>query len=162
MGLGAIVTTEAPAPVIIYRKLKANETIAPGDPVSFDASGDIQKALDTHDGPIMYALAGKDASTAMFNDFGGTKYYAVLKKGRVVSKAGGVIKPNKRCFINNASKVIQKTKQTIGSAYSQAEVQAVQNEYWRDAGFYVKKESDDDYAASDAAADDLIVVEVDA
>jgi len=152
MGLGDIVRTAQPTPVVVWRKKKAGETIVAGNPASFDASGDCQTALDTHDGPL-------GMFTTLSETIGATTYYQILIFGVGIMKAGGAIKPNKFVSVSSASKIVA-TNTTVSGTYNQSEIQAL----WRVLGYYLGLESDfantttGDKAMSDAADTNNIAV----
>lgn len=159
MAVGDIVTTEAPRPIIEYAPLKSGETPTDGQPVALDSNGELVKAVDTIDGPIYYL-------THLRKTIGSTTYYGYLKKGRIVSTAGGALKKGMRLKVTSASKLVQQTKGSISATPTQAEIQAVQNEFWRFAGIYICKEADvsktdgTGIMVSTAADTNPIVVEV--
>jgi len=147
MALGDIVRTMQPTPVVVWRKGSA--TPVAGDPVGFDASGDIIIAVDTTDGPLgMRTTASKTISAVI--------YYEILIVGIGVMKAGAAIVPNKFVAVLANSKITQATT-TVNAAYTQAEIQR----FWRVLGLYLGLESDfatNDYALSNAADTNLILV----
>lgn len=159
MAVGDIVLTSASQLIVEYAPLKSGETPTDGQPVALDSNGELVKAVDTIDGPIYYL-------THLRKTIGSTTYYGFLKRGRIVSTAGGALKKGMRLKVTSASKLVQQTKGSVSATPTQAEIQAIQNEFWRFAGIYVCKESDVTSAAgtgimaSTAADTNPIVVEV--
>lgn len=153
MAKGDIKTTEFSKPIIIYAKLKAAETPVAGDPVVLDLNGEIVKATAANartDGPVMYLTAYKHPAD--------TLYLGVLKKGRITTTAGAAIKPRQYVSVDASSKIIALVK-TVTTTYVEAEMEIL---HLARAGFYISHENENDLSVTDAALNDLIVVEVDA
>ena len=149
MGLGDIVRTTQPVPVIVWRKEAAAQTIVAGDAVGFDAAGDIISGVIATEGPIVMR-------TTLTKTVSSVAYFAILIFGCGVMKAGAAIQPNKYVKTDANSDVIEAV-QTISAIYVQAEIQ----EFWRILGLYLGLEADfatNDFALSDAANTNLIVV----
>lgn len=151
MGLGDIVRTAQPTPVVVWRKKAAAYTTpAAGDPTAFDSSGDMIIAVDTTDGPLcMLTTLNKTVSSVV--------YYQILIFGIGILKCGAsAIKPNLFVGVNSSSLVAPVTT-TVSAGFTQAEIQRL----WRVLGMYLGLEADvatNDYAVSDAASTNLIMV----
>lgn len=149
MALGDIVKTTQPVPITVWRKLKSADTSVAGSPVAFDTSGDIFIAIDTSDGP----LGMRTTSTVTH---GAVIYYQVLIFGIGIMKAGGTVVINKFVSVNSSSKLVESTT-AVATAFVQADIQRL----WRVMGMYLGLEADpatNDYAMSNAATDELIMV----
>jgi len=134
---------------IVYRA-KGTGTLTAGIAVAFDASGNVIPATATTE-------KKHGALTALTHIVGATTYYGVLMKGRIVMKSAGAIKPNFYVESDSVGDVITISTATIATAFVQAEIQDLNG---RQIGRYVRKESDNQYAASDAADNDSIIIEV--
>lgn len=127
---------------------KGAGTIAAGDIVSYDASGLIIPATAT-------TLGKTGILSALTHVVGATTYYGVVTEGLVVCKAGGTIKPNDFVVSDaNADAV------AFDDTYSATVVKAEADNTLRRTGKYIRLESDNQYAASDAANTNLIIVSV--
>lgn len=143
----AVGDIKGPVYDIAYRK-KGTGTIAAGDIVAYDSSGDVIPATAS-------TLGKHGILSALTQVVGATTYYGVITKGLAVCTAGGAIKPNK--FVEadaNADAVEAIT--TISATYTQAQIQRIE----RILGKYLRLESDNQYAASDAANTNAIIVNV--
>ena len=147
MGVGSIKHTASPAIEIIYIA-KGTGTIAAGDVIAFDANGLCIPATAT-------TLAPHGVLTDLIHEVGGTTYYGVLMRGYIVVTAGGAIKPNK-LVVSDASQDVVAADLTIGATYDQAEVLVL----WYIVGRYVRLESDNTYAPSDAADTNAVIISV--
>ena len=144
MGLGDIKS----APFRVEYRAKGTGTIAAGDIVAYDTDGDVIPATAS-------TLGKHGILTALTHVVSGTTYFGVLVSGLGVCLAGGAIKPND--FVESAADqdaVVAST--TISTTVLQAEVQR----RLRILGKYIRLESDNQYAASDAADTNLIIVNV--
>lgn len=127
---------------------KGTGTITPGDIVAYDANGLVI--------PSTASTLGKHGIlTNLTHVVGATTYYGVLTLGWGVCKAGGAIKPNAMVEAD-ANQDAVSASTTITSGPTQAEVQRI----IRKLGRYLRLESDNQYAASDAANTNLIIVSV--
>jgi len=147
MGVGSIKHTGSPVPEIIYIG-KGSGTIAAGDVVAFDSSGLVIPATAS-------TLAPHGVLTDLLHVVGSTTYYGVLMGGYIVCKAGAAIKPNK-LVMSDANQDVIASVQTVSSTYVQAESLA----FWYVMGRYVRLESDNTYAPSDAANTNAVIVSV--
>lgn len=147
MGVGSIKHTAAPTPEIIYIG-KGTGTIAAGDVVAFDSNGLVIPATAT-------TLAPHGILTDLTHVIGATTYYGVLMRGYITATAGGAIKPNK-LVVSDASQDVVNADTTISATPLQAEIQVI----WRVVGRYVRLESDNQYAPSDAASTNAVIVSV--
>ena len=148
MGLGDIKHTAAPLPEIIYRA-KGTGTLAAGNAVAFDSSGNVIPATTS-------TLAPHGILTALTHVVGATTYYGVAMRGYVVGKAAGAIKPNK-LVLSDAVGDLTEVSTTVSATPTQAEIQTI----WKPVGRYVRVDAvDNQYAASDAADDDSIIISV--
>lgn len=146
MTVGDIVRTMQPTPVVIWRKGSATPTN--GQPVGFDASGDIIIAINTTDGPLAM-------KTTLNKTVSGVIYYCILIFGVGVMVGGAAIVPNKFVSVNASSKIIASV--TTVTTPTAGEVSAL----WRNIGFYIGLESDfatNDFTLSNAADTNLILV----
>jgi len=149
MALGDIVRTMQPTPVVIYRKLKSGETPVAGDPVGFDSSGDILKAVNTTDGPLGMLSTHSETHSSV-------AYKQVLIWGVGIMKAGGTVVINKFVVVDSASKFAEATT-AISTAFVQSEIQ----QFYRILGMYLGKEADPEtngYAWNNAAVNNLGMV----
>jgi len=132
---------------LIYRA-KGAGTITAGIIIAFDANGLAIPATAT-----TYGRHG--ILTAMTHVVGATTYYGILMRGKVIAEAGAAIKPNAPVESDANGDVIT-APTTISAGYTQAEIQVL----WRVFGRYIRKDGDNQYAPSDAAATDAIVIDV--
>lgn len=149
MAVGDVKFTKQVVPVYVWRKAASGYTPTKGDPVSFDSSGDVQKATDSHDGPYgVYTGVSNTFNTA-------TTYYQILVWGIAVLTMGGAVKPNKYVTVNSSSKLIEWVA-TQSPTYAQGEQQLSIRVF----GLYMFLESDRDsvYAGSGAADTNLGVI----
>lgn len=133
---------------IIYRKAASGYTPAAGDIVAFDSAGDCQAATAS-------TLGKHGVMTALTHVVSSVTYYGICMRGRIVCKAGGTIQPNLP-VVSDANADAIEASTTVTATVAQSEVQMI----WRVFGVYVRKDGDDQYAASDAAATDSIIVDV--
>lgn len=136
------------APFRIEYRGKGAGTIAAGDIVAYDSNGLVI--------PATAATLGKHGIlTALTHVVGATTYYGVLVSGLGVCTAGGAIKPNS--FVeSDANQDAVAASTTISATPTQAEIQR----RLRILGKYIRLESDNQYAATDAAATNAIIVNV--
>ena len=144
MGLGDV---KGPNFTIEYRS-KGTGTIAAGDIVSYDASGNVVPATAA-------TMAKHGILSALTHVVGATTYYGVVTAGLAVCAAGGTIKPN-QFVVSDANADAVATAVTISGTYTQAEIQALT----RIVGKYIRLDGDNMYAATDAAATNSIIVNV--
>lgn len=136
---------------IVYRKKSSGYTVNVGGVVAFDSSGDIQAASTT-------TLGKHGVLTALTHAVSGTTYYGVLMRGKVVVTAGGAIKPNAFVVSDASAQVVTVSQSApVSTAFVQSEIQAL---YGRIFARYLRLASDNQYAATDAASTDLVIVEV--
>jgi hypothetical protein len=132
---------------LVYRA-KGTGTLVNGNIVAFDSSGNVI--------PATASTYGKHGVlTALTHSVSGTTYYGICMRGRIVCEAGGTIKPNKLVVSDSAGLAIEATT-TVTATVAQSEVQML----WRIVGRYIRKDGDNEYAASDAATNDAIIIEV--
>lgn len=148
MAMGDIVHTAAPTPEIIYIA-KGTGTIAAGNVVAFDSNGLVIPATAS-------TLAPHGILTSLIHVVGATTYYGVCMRGYVVANAGAAIKPNKLVKAEATTLDVVAVDTTVSATILQAEVQ----EIWKVVGRYVRKEGDNQYAPSDAADGDNVIVSV--
>ena len=146
MGVGDIKA----GPFEIVYIAKGTGTLVAGNIVAFDSNGLVIPATATTEGK-------HGVLTALTHIVGATTYYGVMMKGRIVCKAAGAIKPNKRVESDANGETITISTAAVATGYVQSEIQDLNG---RMVGRYVRKESDNQYAPSDAASTDAIVVEV--
>ena len=145
MAVGDIKNTEGFE--IIYRA-KGAGTIAAGDAVALDANGLVIPATAT-------TMGKHGILTGMTHVVGATTYYGVLYRGRIVATAGGALKPGDY-VVSDANADVVAMSETLSATYVQAEAQTHQ----RVIGRYVRLESDNQYAPSDAAATNAAIIQV--
>lgn len=144
MGLGDI---KSPDFKIDYRA-KGTGTITPGDAVSYDANGLVIPATAT--------TLGKAAIlTNLTHVVGATTYYGVCVYGDIVAKAGGAIKPND-FVVSDANQDVVAFSDVYSTMVSKTEA----DDTLRRIGKYIRLESDNQFAASDAANTDLVIIRV--
>jgi len=148
MGLGDIVKTQTPVPIVVWRKAGASVP-AIGLGAAFDTNGDVIQGINTTDGPL--AVRSTESKTVS-----AVVYYQILIWGMIVCRAGGAISPNK--FVSlAASQEIIATVTTASATYMQGEIQAL----WRVLGMLMGTEASyetNDFAVAAAANQSLIVV----
>ena len=144
MGLGDIKSPEYKLVFIA----KGAGTLAAGDVVSFDSNGLVIPATAT-------TFGKSGVLTALTHVVGTTTYYGVLVMGMIVCKAGGAIKPNKSVVADANADVI-----AFADVYTATYVQGEHDNTLRRLGRYVRLESDNQYAASDAANTNLVIISV--
>lgn len=134
---------------LVYRK-KASAYTSPaaGDVVAFDSSGDMIAATST-----TYGKHG--VLTALTHEVSGTTYYGICMRGKIVCKAGGTIQPNLPVVPDDNADAIEATT-TVSGTFDNSQVQML----WRVFGVYLRKDGDNQYAASDAASTNEIIVDV--
>jgi hypothetical protein len=147
MAAGNIKHTNSPIAEIIYID-KGTGTIAAGDVVAFDSSGNVIPATTS-------TLAPHGILTDLTHVVGATTYYGVCMRGYIVAVCGAAISPNKLVKTDSGLDVIAVT-QTISSTYVQAEMQ----EFYKVVGRYVRLETDNQYNPSDGSATLLGIVSV--
>jgi len=147
MAVGSIKHTAAPTPEIIYM-VKGTGTTIPGDVVAFDSSGDIIPVTTS-------TLAPHGVLTDLEIDVSGTAYFGVMMRGYITVVAGGAIKPNKLVKGDGDLDVVA-ISTTVSTTVLQAEVQ----EIWKVVGRYVRLESDNQYAPTDAADTNIVIISV--
>ena len=149
MALGDLVHTQQSVPDFLYRKATGGYTPAGGDPVYFvKTTGDIQLATaSTDDGPV-YIVSN------LTHDVDGVIYYGVCINGYIVSTAGGVIHPGKKTAVNATSKWIEVVEAGTATAANNADL------LWKGGHLYTGLESDNQYAQSNSADTNLIVLKV--
>lgn len=135
---------------IIYRKKASGYTVDVGGIVAFDSSGDITAGTAS-------TLGKHGVLTALTHAVSGTTYYGVLVRGKIVITAGGAIKPGAFVVSDGSADAVTVSTTPVSTGFVQAEIQAL---YGRIFARYIRLESDNQYAASDAASTNLIVVEV--
>ena len=149
MGLGDLVHTKQLVPDFLYRKATGGYTPVGGDPVYFvKTTGDIQKATSaTDDGPVFIV-------SNLVHEVDGVKYYGVCITGYIVTTAGGIIHPGKRTAVNATSKFVEVVEAATATAANNADI------IWKGGFLYVGLESDNQYAQSNSADTNLIVVRI--
>lgn len=147
MAVGDLKHTNSPVPEIIYID-KGTGTIAAGDIVAFDSSGNVIPATTS-------TLAPHGVLTALTHVIGGVTYYGVCMRGYITVTCGGDIKPNK-LVKSDASLDAIEISTTVSATPTQAEVQ----EIWKVVGRYVRLESDNQYDPTDGSATKLGIISV--
>ena len=127
---------------------KGTGTLTAGIICAFDSSGNVIPATAS-------TLGKHGVYTGITHVVGATTYYGILVKGKIVVKAAGAIKPNQLFESDSAGDAVVSST-TVSTTVTQAQVQ----ELWHIVGRYVRKESDNQYNASDSADDDTIIVDV--
>lgn len=145
MGLGDI---KSPQGFIIVYRAKGTGTITAGLIVAFDASGNVIPATAS-------TLGKHGVLTNLTHVVGATTYYGVLMEGRIVVTAGGAIKSNQYVQSDASGNAVVATP-APATAYLQSDINLV----WRIVGRYLRLESDNQYAATDAANTNLIIIDV--
>lgn len=146
--MGDIVHTAAPTPEIIY-VAKGTGTIAAGNAVAFDSNGLVIPATGTTTAP-------HGILTSLTHVVGATTYYGVCMRGYCVANAGAAIKPNKLVKAEATTLDVVQVDTTVSATILQAEVL----ELWYVLGRYVRLEGDNQYAPSDAADGDNVIISV--
>ncbi len=136
MAKGDIVNTQVPAPEIRYGQLAAgNDQPEPGDPITFDATGKIIKAVDTSTGTVKVLTHLKSTEGAV----------GFMYSGAIESVSGAAIQPFAKLVVNADTEFTNFTPGT-----NEGYVAAV----------YLKKPSDPEGNPSAAADGDAINVRV--
>lgn len=147
MAVGNIKHTNAPITEIIYIA-KGTGTIAAGDIVAFDSNGLVIPATTS-------TLAPHGILSDLIQVVGATTYFGVCMRGYIVAVCGVATKPNK-LVKTDANLDFQPVAQTISATPLQAEIQ----EIYKVVGRYVRLESDNQYAPTDASASQLGIISV--
>lgn len=132
---------------IVYRA-KGSGTLTAGFAVAFDSSGD---AI-----PATASTVGKHGIyTGITHVVGATTYYGVCLRGRIVASAGGAIKPNKLVVSDGSAELVE-ADLTVSATYNTTE----QTVGHRIIGTFLRVDGDPQYAATDAADADEIIIDV--
>lgn len=144
----------------VSRGVKANQTIARGDCISFDANGFAQQASsgDQQDVGLGVAMI---AATGTGSD-GGVVVTVAIGNSWVYVKAGGAIKPLQLVKVNNSTTVIVHTKPaaattTITNTTTSNEIDAARNYFGLTFGRYMGHQLEEK-EITDAANTDVILV----
>ena len=138
MAKGDLIRTKAPVPIVRYARRASGDTSVAGDPVGFNAAGEIVKAVNTTNGPIRYLTHLTKEGPA--NEI----LYGVLFDGEIETVAGAVINPFKHLTVNASSLPIVVTNETADDF----------------AGIYIGKPTDEEGLPTQAAVNDPIIVRV--
>ena len=147
MGLGDFVHTKQSVPYLLYRKATAGYAPVGGDPVYFvKTTDDIQLATaSTDDGPV-YILSN------FTHVIDGVTYYGVAIEGDIVALAGGAINVGKKVIVGASKKFTELAELATPTASGNNDA------IYKSPGIYVGLESDNQYAQSEAADTNLIVI----
>jgi hypothetical protein len=140
---------KSPNGFIVTYRAKGAGSISAGQIVAYDGSGNVIPATAS-------TLGKHGVLTNLTHVVSGTTYYGVLQQGRIVVTIGtATVVPNSYVQSDANGNAIPATP-----APSATVIQADLQMMWRIVGIYIRLESDNQYAASSAAAGTLAIIDV--